>query len=159
MKKLILICASSLLIITACTKKDCYVLPPHASFIIAEKGGEKWAAAPEALKIGTDSMAITGRENEAQLSIRIKFTGKGNYTLKGTQAKYYITVGQDAMVAEYVLDTNAANKLEVFNYDTNKGIIDGTFSLTLKKVYANPENAYPNQIKFLNGQFSEVLPK
>jgi hypothetical protein len=25
-------------------------------------------------------------------------------------------------------------------------------------VYANPGNAYPNQIKFLNGQFSEVLP-
>jgi hypothetical protein len=122
MKNLLLICASSLLIITACSKKNCCVPVPYAPFIIAEKGGEKWGAAPVALKIGTDSIAITGTETDAQLSIRLKFTGKGTYTIKGTQARYYITVGQDVMVAEYVLDTNAANKLEVFNYDSNKGI-------------------------------------
>jgi hypothetical protein len=129
MKKLILICLSFVLILTACTKetKMCCVLPPSEPFIIADKGSDKWQAEPEILKIGADSIAITGKENEARLSLHIKFTGKGNYALKDKQPTYYLTVGQDVMVAEYVLDTNAANKLEVFNYDSNKALLTALF--------------------------------
>ena len=161
MKKLALICVSSFMVLASCTKEKrlCCVLPPSEPFIMADKGSDKWHAEPEILKIGNDSIAITGKESEARLSLHIKFTGKGTYALKDKQATYSLTVGQDVSVAEYALDNTAVNKVEVIDYDPKKGVIWGTFAVTLKKIYANPTEAYPDQIKFLNGQFSEALPK
>jgi len=162
MKKLTLITLVLFALFAAsCTKKapmDC-CMAPAAPYFNAEKDSKSWIGLPEAFKTSTDSLTITGRKTEENLLIRIKYTGKGNYVLNSHQGKYYMTVGQDVMVAEYILDDTAPNILEVTEYDTTKGFISGKFSITLKKIYGNPNEAYPSTIKFLNGTFRQTLPK
>jgi len=162
MKKLTLITLVLFALLAAsCTKNapmDC-CMAPAAPYFNAEKDSKSWIGLPEAFKTSTDSLTITGRKTEENLLIRIKYTGKGNYVLNSHQGKYYMTVGQDVMVAEYILDDTAPNTLEVTEYDTTKGFISGKFSITLKKIYGNPNEAYPATIKFLNGTFRQTLPK
>src|SRR4051812_587162 len=109
MKKLLFACIAFVALLnSSCTKQqDCCVLSESPS-IAAEINSKPWNGKPEMFKPHPDTIAITGRQTEQTLIMRIKFTGKGIYTLKPGQVTYGITVGGDVTIAEYTPDESAA---------------------------------------------------
>ena len=158
MKNLSLIALVLLSVLTfSCTKKmDCCVLA-YQPFITAEKNNVKWDAQVGTTKIAPDSIAITGTQTEERLIMRIKFAGKGTYTLTGNQAKFFTTVGQDVITSDYYVDNAAASTIQITEYDYNQAIITGTYSVALKKTSADRYPSYPESVKFLSGKFSTYL--
>jgi hypothetical protein len=162
MKKLLFMSLASIsLLLASCTKKEGRVCcgAPDAPSIMAKKNNVVWSGKPEALRIGTDSIGITGSQAEQWLIMKIKFTGKGVYTLKPEQASHELTVGGDVSVAQYLADDSATNTLEIVEYDSNRGIIRGKFNVTLKLHYRYANGAYPDVVEFSNGTFTQYLPK
>jgi len=140
----------------SCTKqRDCCVLP-YQPYITAEKNNVKWEAQVGTTKIAPDSIAITGSQTEERLIMRIKFAGKGTYTLTGNQAQFFTTIGQDVLTSYYNVDNTAVSTIEITEYDNNQAIITGTYSVTLKKA-ADRYPSYPESVKFLKGKFSTYL--
>ncbi|MBD1364838.1 hypothetical protein IDJ77_13535 [Mucilaginibacter sp. ZT4R22] len=160
MKKLTLPALIILCLFTAaCSKRNCCVPPVIAPYIGADKNSVKWTAEATAEKQGTDTLLIVGSQTEERLIMRLKFTGKGTYTLQNTQAFYFTTIGGDVFTSRYNVDNTAASTLTVTNYDEATKLVSGTYSLTLKKEYPNPSSAYPETVKFANGMFHVYLPK
>jgi hypothetical protein len=159
MKKLTFISAAVLsLLLTACLKNnDNCCTAPYQPYFVAERAGQQVYAEPGSAKVGTDSIAITGKSQTAGISMRIKFTGKGVYLLTGNQGKYYTKINSDT-TSKYNIHTISASSLEVTDYDSTKHIIAGKFTLNFKKVFSLPSNSNPDSVKFTNGQFSVYLP-
>ena len=159
MKKTLLFTVTACwLLLTSCEKRLCCVLPQYEAYIKADKNNTNWAAKAAIEKAGTDSIAITGTGTEERLLMNIKFTGEGTYILTGNQAKYFTTIGRDVITSNYNADNITTSTVEVKFYDRTEKTITGTYTLALKKLYANPTDAYPATIKFTNGMFTAYLP-
>ena len=160
MKKLLFAAiASTTIFNVACTKQQECCKISVSPGISAQKNGVEWVGKPEVVKITNDSLSISGRQTEQWLAMKIKFNGKGIYTLKGNQVTHFETVGGDVSVAEYLLDDTAVSTLEIVEYDSTRGIIRGKFSLTLKLSYRYANGPAPASVKFTNGTFTQYLPK
>ena len=162
MKKLLFISLASISLFASSCKKGQADYPACCamnipSSIVAEKNSVAWIGRAEAFRVNADTIAISGRQTEQMLTMKIKFTGKGIYPLRAGQATHYLTVGGDVSVAEYVVDDTAVNTLEITEYNDTRQYIKGKFSLTMKLAYANGN--YPATIKFDKGTFLQFLPK
>lgn len=154
---------------TNCTKVNdhehpvCCVLPQPPAFIFAQKNGASWAATTYSAAIIQDSLKITGNTDDNEvLGIIIKYNGTGQYTLTGNQVYYHNTTSPLVPLvnlSNYVLDNTAVNTLGISNYDSSANTISGTFSLSLIKIYAAPNTAFSQNLKFLNGNFKLLLAK
>lgn len=160
MKKLFFITIASIaVLLSACTReKSCCVLVPAPPFVAGSKNSTDWTSKGTAETFKTDSLMIIGSKTDERLIMKLKFSGKGVYTFQNTQAIYFTTVGQDVSTSEYQVDESGTSTLEVLDYNVSAKIISGTYSLKLKKVYGNPDSAYPPIITFAKGQFSVKLP-
>jgi hypothetical protein len=147
------------LLTAACTKRNCCVPPVIAPYIGADKNLVKWTGEATAEKQGTDTLLIVGSKTEERLIMRLKFNGKGTYTLQNNQAFYFTTIGGDVFTSEYIVDNTAASTLTVTDYNETSRLVSGTYSLMLKRDYPNPSTAYPETVKFANGMFHVYLPK
>ncbi|GAA4325226.1 hypothetical protein GCM10023149_27400 [Mucilaginibacter gynuensis] len=149
------------LAITACKKEKraCCVLPPGAEFYLAGKQGDStWFGKPTAV-FYNDSLNVYAGHGEQHMNIRIKFTGKGKYSLNNTNAIYYVTVGQDVIVANYWADNTADNWITVTNYDKANNIITGDFNLSFVPVRTPIQAMYSFYINISKGKFRVALPK
>jgi len=151
--------ASLTLALSSCLKTDdnCCVAP-YEPYFIAQRNGVQVYGIPASAKVGTDSIAVIGKGNDAGIRMHIKFNGKGVYTLQGNQAKYFTRLGNDT-VSRYNVNTASASSLEVTQYDSVAKIITGKFTLNFKKTYSKGGATYPDSVRFSNGQFSVPLPR
>ena len=160
MRNLLLASISFIILLsTACTKQqDCCVLAVSPA-IAADRNGTSWNAKPETFNVNADTIAIVGRQTEEVLIMKIKFTGKGVYTLSPGQVINILTVGGDVSVAEYNPDANKISTLEIVEYDSTRGIIRGRFNLAMKlhRRFSTVNNSA--EVTFTKGTFTQYLPK
>lgn len=145
----------------SCTKDKetpvCCVLP-ESPFITAKKNTIFWSAGPSAQKMqGTDSIAIFGAKGNDLLVIHVKSKQEGIYTLTSNEAKFYTLLGGDVITSEYNLDNSAQNTLTILKLKNGPDIINGTYSLTLKKLNSPSTAEFPATIKFTDGMFQATI--
>lgn len=93
------------------------------------------------------------------LVFKLKFNGKGNYTLTPANVIYGYVPQMDNPYVYYSLDTSFANSFQVDYYDPSYGLMLGDFSIKLNKSASNTDNRYPQSVTFLNGSFRVQLSK
>jgi len=163
MKNLLRLCIALIVLFAVACKKDnaekpvCCVIPELAH-IKAQKDGAAWQARPEYSKAETDSVIIIGSLENEVIFMRIKFTGKGSYSLTPAQSRLTYLVGGDVVGAEYYADAAATNTLEVTDYNADKKNIKGNFNITFKKAARYNDVAYAQSVKFSQGSFSVFIP-
>jgi predicted small lipoprotein YifL len=156
MKKYILPFVVLTALLTACGKKMCCVLPQE-TYITADKNNTKWRADASS-NLRQDTIALFGTNFSTQLeetlTMQFKASAPGTYSLKGSQALYYNTIGRDVITSEYELDDTYANTVNITAYDNANKLVTGTFNLKFKHTYP-PDK--PASLQFLNGQFKVAL--
>jgi len=147
------------LLLTACLKQknDCCVVP-YQPYFVAERNGLQVYAEPGSAKVGTDSIAIIGKTQDAGIRMHIKYTGKGVYALTGNQAKYYQKIGADT-VSRYSIGLANGSSVEVTDIDTVNKAIAGKFTLKFKRSFPVSSSTYPDSVKYTRGQFVLYLPR
>jgi hypothetical protein len=147
------------LLFTACLKQknDCCTVP-YQPYFVAERNGLQVYAEPGSAKVGTDSIAIIGKTQDAGIRMHIKYTGKGVYALTGNQAKYYQKIGTDT-VSRYSIGIANGSSVEVTDIDTVNKAIAGKFTLKLKRTFPVSSSTYPDSVKYTRGQFVLYLPR
>ncbi|MES2061355.1 MAG: DUF6252 family protein [Bacteroidota bacterium] len=147
------------LLFTACLKQknDCCTVP-YQPYFVAERNGLQVYAEPGSAKVGTDSIAIIGKTQDAGIRMHIKYTGKGVYALTGNQAKYYQKIGTDT-VSRYSIGLANGSSVEVTDIDTVNKAIAGKFTLKLKRTFPASSSTYPDSVKYTRGQFVLYLPR
>jgi hypothetical protein len=140
--------------IISCHKED---KQNESNFISSNINEVKWNGIP---KIHTnednDTLILIGSGNEQVIVFKIKFKGKGNYTLKNSQANYYTTFGGDVMTSLYTLDASSSSQITITEYNSEQNILKGNFELSLLKEWSNPENNV-NKLIFKNGGFKVTI--
>ncbi|WP_184544488.1 DUF6252 family protein [Mucilaginibacter sp. FT3.2] len=146
-------------LLSACNRKDCCLLPLRP-YIAAYKNNIQWMADPTSSAVRHDTIGIFGTNFSTQLeetlTMQFKASAPGKYTLKGTQASYYNTIGRDVIVSQYELDDTFANTVTITAFDKPNNQITGTFSLKFKHTYPADK---PASLQFLNGRFTVALQK
>ena len=134
MKKLLTIVCCAVCVITSSCHKDSKVIPQDFYFKFS-KNGSGWGGVAYANKITGDSLRITAfrATSEEQLYIDIKFNGTGTYPLTLGQAKFFTTIGMDALTSEYGLDPSQNSQLVISSYDAKTNIISGSGNLYMLK--------------------------
>ncbi|GGH23040.1 hypothetical protein [Mucilaginibacter phyllosphaerae] len=146
------------LLFSACLKNDNCCTAPYQPYFVAEKNGLAVYGAPGSIKVGTDSVSVIGKSQDAGIRMHIKFTGKGIYALSGNQAKYYQKIANDT-VSRYNIGIANGSQLEVTDYDSTAKVIAGKFTLKFKRTFPATSSIYPDSVKYTNGQFSVYLPR
>jgi hypothetical protein len=160
MKKLTFtLLALSSLLFTACLKNnDNCCATGYQPYFVAEKNGLQVYAEPGSAKVGTDSISIIGKSQDAGIRMHIKYAGKGVYALTGNQAKYYQKVGTDT-VSRYNVGLANGSSIEVTDVDSVAKAIVGKFTLKLKRTFPTTSSTYPDSVKYTKGQFLIYLPR
>ncbi|QXV65837.1 hypothetical protein INP83_01700 [Mucilaginibacter sp. 21P] len=127
-------------------------------YFVAEKNGLAVYAVPFSAKVGTDSIQVSGRSNDAGLRMNFKYAGKGTYALTGNQAKYYQLLGKDT-VSRYNVGLDTGSKVQIVALDSINKVIGGTFTIKLKRTFPATSSIYPDSVKFTKGQFVIALPR
>lgn len=142
-------------LIVSCKKDNKTVV--NDLFIGAFKQGNNWVAKPSTGIIpSTDSLQVQGfkQVGEENLIFKIKFTGKGTYSLKGAQATYFTTLGMDAITSNYKLDDTQTNTVTVNSFNVATGIASGTFEMNFLRTYGSGDA----KISFTGGKFYIYVP-
>lgn len=132
-KVLLLLCTAVCIIISSC-HKDAKVIPADYYFT-ASKNSAGWGAAATAYTITGDSLQLQGfrQTGEEHLLINIKSNSPGIYTVTGRQAKFFTTIGMDAITSSYKLDDTHTSTVTITSYNAETRIISGTFQLFMLK--------------------------
>jgi hypothetical protein len=147
------------LLLTACLKNnDNCCTAPYQPYFVAEKNGLQVYGEPGSAKVGTDSISVIGKSQDAGIRMHIKYTGKGVYALSGNQAKYYQKIGNDT-VSRYNIGIANGSSLEVTDIDTVNKAIAGKFTLKMKRTFPTTAGTYPDSVKYTKGQFLIYLPR
>lgn len=156
MRSIFTIISLGLILLASACKKDNH--KPDL-FIGASLKSQTWLAQPSVGYITPDTLQLLGykADGEQTLYFNLRFKGTGNYTLIGVnQAKYYTTVGQDAVTSSYALDTTKTNTVTVESYVLNTGVMTGRFNLNFVKKQGGA--SADQTLSFTNGQFWVVAP-
>lgn len=156
MKRIFTIISLGLILLAAACKKDNQ--KPNL-FIGANLKNQNWLAQPSAGYITPDSLQLLGykADGEQTLYFNLRFKGISNYTLTGVnQAKYYTTVGRDAVTSDYALDTTKTNTVTVDSYQLATGVLQGRFTLNFVKKQGGA--SADQTLSFTNGQFWVIAP-
>ena len=154
MKKILaIVCCAVCIVISSC-HKDSKVIPQDFYFK-SSKNGTGWGGVATAYKITGDSLRISAFKptGEEQLYVDIKFNGAGTYPLTLGQARFFTTIGMDALTSEYRLDTTQNSKLVISSYDAKNKIISGSGDLYMLK---NSTDYFP--LTFGGSTFRVKLP-
>ncbi|WP_295770842.1 DUF6252 family protein [uncultured Mucilaginibacter sp.] len=152
MKKLTCIVLATLSMFIISCKKDKDNEQKQDFYFTADKNNEKWVAQFVAFgENGAKNYVLVGNKLEEHLRINITTNSLNQYVVIAPKTEFIITIGQDAVVARYILDEDATNKVNVTSYDTTKVIMKGNFNIYLKKVTG--DNTYPATINFSSGNF------
>lgn len=145
------------ILLTACGNRLCCVLP-NVAYMVADKNNTQWSADPSSSTLRNDTIALFGTNFSTQLeetlTMQFKASAPGTYSLKGSQALYYNTIGRDVITSKYELDDTYANTVTIASYDKVGKVITGTFSLKFTHTYPADK---PASLQFLNGQFKVAL--
>ena|GEM_PF-3993027 len=98
-----------------------------------------------------NELVVVANVGEEHLYINLFASSPNAYQFDKTKTKFYITVGQDAISARYVLDENKTNTANITDINISKKTIRGNFILNFKK--ANGHESYPTTIAFTDGKF------
>jgi hypothetical protein len=157
MKKLLIAAIALGSVLTFSCKKD--YQQPHQLFIGATLKNVSWIAQPTTSYIdNNDSLLVQGfhPQGEQNLAFKIKFTGPGTYSLTGTQAYYFTTVGSDAISSQYQLDPTQTSSVTFTSYNIGTNIAEGRFEIHLQKIVGGA--AFDNTLSFTSGQFWMQMP-
>jgi hypothetical protein len=99
----------------------------------------------------SNELLLIGNAGEEHLRINFTASNPNQYQLDKTKTKFIITVGQDVVVANYVLDEGKSNIANITNINTSNYIVSGNFMLHFKK--ASGHESYPTTIVFTDGKF------
>lgn len=123
------------------------------NFISAKINQENWSGVPEiSIDQVNDTLTLLGHGDEKVIFFKIKFKGEGVYSLSGTQAGFYTTVGGDVITSLYTLDASSSAQITVTEYNAEQNMIKGSFELSFLQDWSNPENNI-SQKSFTNGRF------
>ncbi len=139
-------------IFVSCKKSAPVVIDMPDYHITASKNNADWSAIPYA-KVDQDSLIIQGQGKDELLSMKIKFSNLGNYTLTGGQSFYWLTVGGDVIIAQYQLRTDTISSVNITSYDPVNKIVEGTFNLRLFQINSPLANPLLVKLNFSNGKF------
>ncbi|MVN92591.1 hypothetical protein [Mucilaginibacter aquatilis] len=152
MRKLALVVFAVLSVIIGSCRKDSKPIEKQDFYFTANKNNESWVAQFVAFgENGAKNYVLVGNKLEEHFRINITTNSLNQYVVIAPKTEFIITVGQDAVVARYILDEDATNKVNVTSYDTTKVIMKGNFNIYLKKVTG--DNNYPATINFSSGNF------
>lgn len=134
-----------LVMVVSCSYKDVspQLVSVENSFSV-KRNNLDWTGTTEIhLDNVTDTLTFFGianRPNDHVIVMKIKFTGTGSYSLSNNQGRYYSTVGGDVLTSEYKFVPNTMGQFVVTKYLQAEKIIEGSFEMSLKKIWSNPEN-------------------
>lgn len=153
MNKFILTVLSALCLLACACKKDNQKKEASDLYFTANKDNVSWVSTGHSFAEvgGAKNFYLGGNKGEEHLTIRMTMNSLNEYVLVTDKTEFLITVGQDAGVARYVLDEQAANTINITNYDMKKVIMEGNFKLTFKK--ATGLDGYPATVTFTDGKF------
>jgi len=98
-----------------------------------------------------NEILVVANVGEEHLSVYFTSVSPNSYQLNKSKTIFNITIGQDAVSANYVLDESKTNTANITNVNVAKKAINGNFVLNFKK--ANGFESYPATIAFTNGKF------
>jgi len=155
-KRIIIAFLAFTAILVSCKKSAPVIIDMPDYYITASKNNADWSAVPYA-KVDQDSLLIQGQGKEELLSMKIKFSNLGNYTLTGGQCFYWLTLGGDAIIAQYQLRTDIVSSINITSYDPVNKIVEGTFNLKLVQTYPPLANPILVRLNFSNGKFRSQI--
>ena len=165
MKKALLLFGSVILIAGFSCQPDkcCYMPPRPENSIAAVRNDFAWSVFNPVAKITLDTLTISDNfadvVHSEMITFKLKFHGADSYTLSPANVVYEFAPATDVSALNYTLDSGSDNSFSVTSYDTNTGLITGTFNIKLNKDAANTDTRYPPTIAFLQGTFSIHLSK
>lgn len=122
-------------------------------FFKASLENEEWIGSPQInIEVSNDTLTVLGVGIEEYVYFRIKLAGEGVYELKGGQAAYYTTIGQDVITSRYGINAEEESSVTITKYKQDQQIIEGRFNIYLEKEWSNPSNE-KEKLNFTNGQF------
>jgi hypothetical protein len=138
-------------------KKDSHN-PAENLFIGATKKNTNWQISQPSTSYfaNRDSLMIQGVKGEEGITFKIAFHGKGTYQLKGNQAIYFTTLGQDVITSQYQPDATKINTLTITNFNIYTNVVTGNFELNLKKIEGTA--SLDNALSFTNGKLWVLTP-
>jgi hypothetical protein len=153
MKTLTLMALSVLCLLTCACKKDKQQKEVSNLYLTANKDNANWVTTWHTFAEigGAKNYRLIGNKGEEHLNIGVTTNSLNQYVLVSDKTEFYITVGQDVLVARYILDESASNTIDVTNYDMKRVIMEGNFKLTFKRVTG--QDSYPTTVTFTNGKF------
>jgi hypothetical protein len=98
-----------------------------------------------------NELLVLANVGEEHLYINFTSNSPNSYQLNKAKTNFNITVGQDAVSANYVLDESKINTANITDINVAKKTINGNFTLYFKKT--NGFESYPANIAFTNGKF------
>jgi hypothetical protein len=161
MKKITFIAlAAATVMLSACIKdqKNCCMAPPFQPAIVYELDGRQLFGDPSTAKVGADSISLMSTRQDAKLTMKIKYHGKGTYNLTGSQATYSARTASSNNLVTYNVYSAPGNAVEVTAVDSINKLIAGKFSVIFKKP-AGAGATFPDSIVVRNGQFALALPQ
>jgi hypothetical protein len=174
MKKFTLIILALVTVFTISCKKDKDVRKNSDYYLSANKNNASWTSpsfngqattsSSQQLTAGVypiqnsyytkpsdNEIIVVANVGEEHLYIYLLESSPNAYQLNKAKTSFYITVGQDAVSAKYVLDESQTNTANITNINISKKTISGNFILNFKK--ANGHESYPTTIAFTDGKF------
>ena len=126
--------------------------------MVAWKNGDRWTGTVQLhLDQHNNTLTLFGAGGEEYVRLSIEFDGMGTYTIGRGQGEYYTTVGGDAVTSAYGTDA-PAGQITISAYDQEKQALEGTFQVSLRHRWSNPENNI-GKVSFTNGRFKGTITK
>jgi len=153
MNRFIITALSVFCLLASACKKDKQAKEPDNLYLTATKDNTNWItnwhtyADVDAAK----NYVLVGINKEENINIRLTVNSSNQYVLVEDKTVFYITVGQDAIVARYTPDNSAGNTVNVTNHDIKNALIEGNFNIKFKKI--SGADTYPATVNFTDGKF------
>lgn len=143
------------LLLAACNKNS--LSPDKQNYIEMKLKDKVWASSLQT-SYYQDTLYVHASKGEQHVTFKMKFNGKGKYTLGTDQARYTETVGGDVIIGEYSTG-NSGGTLNITKYDEAKKVIEGTVTANLTMKYPTRESSSSTNLNIKQGKFRVDLPK
>ncbi|QEM13965.1 DUF6252 family protein [Mucilaginibacter rubeus] len=144
------------LLVSACKKKDCCVIPVTPDFMLAQKNNMAWEAVPAGSNTLGDTITVSAKSNtsgeEEEVGFKFVFDGVGYYTLKANE-NYYQIKKSGTLTAKYVADPTHLSSITIISYNQTNKILQGFFELRFLKVSDITPESHQDKVSFSEGKF------
>ena len=123
----------------------------------SKKNNQDWKGITELSLTANDTLIFLGDGDGIDngiLLIKVKFEGKGSYTLENNQGMYYNTLGEDVLISQFVIQSGKQAKFLISEYDEDLKLLGGSFEIPLKATRFNGIISGDSLLLIADGRFN-----